>query len=124
MLIFYFHFFNSNFLFLFFLFIGNKIHYRVTIYPSNDDDGEFNPTLNSRIFLRLNNHSKELNLIQKSNQLCPTFESGVKQTFELDLIQSNDEQLKKLTIGYVNSQNTARKWKLEKVQLKFFSFKN
>lgn len=43
--------------------------------------------------------------------------SGNKQTFELDLIQNNNEQPKKLTIGYVNSDITARKWKLEKVCL-------
>lgn len=107
-----------------FFFAENKVHYRVTIYPSNDEDGEFNSSHNSRIFLRFNNHPKEIYLTKKTNQLCPTFESGVEQKFDLDFIQNNNEKPNKLTIGYVNSELTARKWKLEKVGFCFFIFIN
>ncbi len=94
------------------LFQGNSIRYRVTIYPSKDDDGDFYPVQNSRIFLRLNNQRKKTNL---TDQTCPAFTAGEEQTFELNLIQNNHEKPKTLTIGYVNSDITATKWKLEKV---------
>ncbi len=93
-------------------FSENQIHYRVTIYPSNDDDGDFYPVSNTRIFLRLNNQRKETNL---TDQTCPTFSAGEEQAFELDLMQINHDKPTKLTIGYVNSDITATKWKLDKV---------
>jgi hypothetical protein len=74
------------------------------------------PITNSRIYLRLNDQPKEINLTN-SDQSCPKFESGVKQSFEFNVTQN--EQPKKLTIGYVNSSNSATKWKLEKVRLSF-----
>ncbi|CAF0716915.1 unnamed protein product [Adineta steineri] len=95
----------------------NKIRYRVTIYPSHDDDGEFNPARSSRIFLRLNNHPEENDIQKRTDHLCPTFVSGVDQPFELDLVQNADEQIKTLTIGYVNSEIQAKTWKLEKIVL-------
>lgn len=97
-------------------FAENKIPYRVTIYPSEDDDGSFNPNgRHSRIYLRLNNQTKETILRKKNDRTCPTFESGEKQSFELDFIQDINEKPKKLTIGYVNSDITATKWKIDKV---------
>jgi hypothetical protein len=91
---------------------GNSVRYRVTIYPSNDQDGVFYPVRNSRIFIRLNKQKKETNLTDRT---CPEFAAGVKQTFQIDLKQNENEKPKKLTIGYVNSDITASKWKLEKV---------
>ncbi|CAF3137119.1 unnamed protein product [Rotaria sp. Silwood2] len=97
----------------------NKTRYRVIIYPSDNDDGEFNPIQDSQMFLRLNDQTKETNIIDKTDQLhpCPAFDSGEKQEFELDLIQDINEQPKKLTIGYINSHSTAKTWKLEKIVL-------
>ncbi|CAF3790952.1 unnamed protein product [Rotaria sordida] len=95
----------------------NKIRYRVIIYPSHDNDGEFKAIQDSQIFLRLNNQTKEINIIDKTDQSCPTFDSGEKQEFELDLIQDINEQPEKLTIGYINSDDTAKQWKLEKIIL-------
>ncbi|UJR29948.1 hypothetical protein I4U23_017495 [Adineta vaga] len=93
------------------------IRFRVIIYPSETDDGEFNPTQHSRIFLRLNNHKKEVNLTRRSDQLCPTFESGVEQTFEVNFNQEKDEPVKTLTIGYVNTESQAKTWKIDKIVL-------
>ena len=91
----------------------------MTIYPSNDDDGDFYPARDSRIFFRLNNQRKKTNL---TDRLCPTFSAGEKQTFQIDLIQNNNEKPKTLTIGYVNSDITATKWKLQKVLFEYFLF--
>lgn len=96
----------------------NKTRYRVTICPSHDDDGEFNPTEESCIFLRLNNHTEETYLIDKKNKPYPVFDSGKQRTFELDLIKDIDEQPEKITIGYISSDPTARSWKLDKVLFK------
>ncbi|CAF3621989.1 unnamed protein product [Rotaria sp. Silwood1] len=95
----------------------NKIRYRVIIYSSHYDDGEFNPNRDSQMYLRLNNQIKETNIIDKTKQLCPSFDSNEKQEFELDLIQDINEQPEKLTIGYINSDPSAKTWKLEKIVL-------
>ena len=89
-----------------------SIRYRVTIYPSNEADGNFDPDRDSRIFLSVDQQSHEIDLPRKP---CPTFHAGEKQTFELDLIQNNEEKPKKLTIGYVNQNRRASKWKIDKV---------
>ena len=75
------------------------------------------------MFVRLNNHTEETNLQNNDDQLCPPFNSGVDQTFELDLIENPNVKPKKLTIGYVNSDPTAELWEIEKVSL-LFSFIN
>ena len=46
----------------------NKIHYRVTIYPSKDHDGEFSSLNDSRIFLRLNDHTKDSYIYKKNTK--------------------------------------------------------
>ena len=93
----------------------NKVHYRIIIYPSNEPDGEFNASNESRIFLRINNQTKDSVLYKKDSKYCPTFESGESQSFEIDLRQNINEQPMKLTVGYYNTDITAGKWKLQKV---------
>ena len=100
----------------------NKTRYRVTIYPSHDESGEFNPVEGSRIFLRLNSQTKETNLLNNNDQSCPFFDPNEEQTFELDLIENPNVKPKKLTIGYVNSDPTASTWEIEKVLTLFFLF--
>jgi hypothetical protein len=93
----------------------NKVHYRIIIHPSKDIDGEFNASNDSRIFLRINNQTKDSFLYKKNTKHCPTFESGENQSFEIDLRQNINEQPNKLTIGYYNTDIAAGKWKLQKV---------
>ncbi len=93
----------------------NQTHYRIIIYPSEDMDGEFNASNDSRIFLRLNNQTKDAFLYKKGTKFCPSFEAGENQTFEIVLRQNNNEQPMKLTMGYYNTDITAGKWKLQKV---------
>lgn len=100
----------------------NKIHYRIIIYPSKDTDGEFNAASDSRIFLRLNNQTKDSFLYKKDTKYCPSFDPGENQTFEIDLRQNTNEQPTKLTIGYYNTDITAGRWKLEKVFINSFLF--
>jgi hypothetical protein len=95
----------------------NKVHYRVIIHPSNDIDGEFNASNDSRIFLRVNNQTKDSYLYKKDTKLCPTFESGENQSFEIDLKQNINEKPTKLTVGYYNTDIAAGKWKIQKVYL-------
>ncbi|CAF3632135.1 unnamed protein product [Rotaria sordida] len=95
----------------------NKIHYRISIFPSKDDDGEFFPSNDSQIFIRLNNQTKNSFILEKNTKNCPSFESGENQSFDIDLIQNINEQPTHLTIGYYNSNITAGKWKLDKIVL-------
>ncbi|CAF4967517.1 unnamed protein product, partial [Rotaria socialis] len=53
----------------------------------------------------------------KNKKDCPSFEPGENKSFEVDLIQSSNEQPTKLTIGYYNSDVAAGKWKLDKIVL-------
>ncbi|CAF3453440.1 unnamed protein product [Rotaria socialis] len=94
-----------------------KNRYRVTIYPSHGNDGRFNPNPNSRIFLCLNSQTREMNIKNEIDQLCPEFDSGVKKVFEVDLIQNINEKPERLTIGYANSDPTAKTWNIEKIVL-------
>ncbi|CAF1063460.1 unnamed protein product [Adineta ricciae] len=94
-----------------------QVSYRVTIHPSKDPDGNFIPAPRSRMFVRLNDHKKETILTTDHDQLCPTFEAGIQQTFVVDLNQEQDESVKKLTIGYVNTDSDAEQWKIEKIVL-------
>ena len=87
----------------------------MTIYPSANEDGAFVPAKDSQIFLRVNEQSKETTLIRNTDQSCPSFRAGVKQTFDIDLKNNFNEHPQKLTIGYVNSNAQATKWKLQKV---------
>jgi hypothetical protein len=94
----------------------NKIPYRITIYPSVDDHGEFNALNNSRIFVRLNNQTKDSFIYKKESKYCPSFESGENQTFEINLGDNTNDKPMKLAIGYYNSDIAAGKWKLQKVE--------
>ena len=95
----------------------NQVHYRITIYPSNETNGEFDALDDSRIFLRLNNQSKNSTLYRKGSKSCPSFQPGIQQTFEMNLRQNPNEKPTKLTIGYYNTDISAGKWKLQKVIL-------
>ncbi|CAF3685342.1 unnamed protein product [Rotaria sp. Silwood1] len=94
-----------------------KVHYRINIYPSKDDDGEFLPSMDSQIFIRLNNQKKKSFLIENDTKDCPAFEPGENQSFDIDLIQNENEQPTHLNIGYYNPNITAGKWKLDKIVL-------
>lgn len=95
----------------------NKVHYRITIYPSDDNDGEFTASNDSKIYLRLNDQTKNSYVFIKGTKKCPSFESGDNQTFQMDLTQNPNEKPSKLTIGYYNSDIASGKWKLNKVLL-------
>ncbi|CAF4689781.1 unnamed protein product, partial [Rotaria sp. Silwood2] len=95
----------------------NKVRYRINIYPSKDDDGEFNASPDGQIFIRLNSQTKNSFIVKKDTKDCPSFESGENQSFDIDLIQNENEQPTNLTIGYYNSNITAGKWKLDKIVL-------
>ena len=100
----------------------NKVHYRIIIYPSNDIDGEFNASDDTRMFLRINDQAKNSYLYKKNTKLCPTFESGENQSFEIGLRQNANEKPTKLTVGYYNTDIAAGKWKLQKVYLFIWMF--
>ncbi|CAF3277422.1 unnamed protein product [Rotaria socialis] len=95
----------------------NQKRYRISIYPSKSEDGEFNASNDSQIFIRLNNQKKNSLILNKNKKDCPSFEPGENKSFEVDLIQSSNEQPTKLTIGYYNSDIAAGKWKLDKIVL-------
>ncbi|UJR16504.1 hypothetical protein I4U23_003406 [Adineta vaga] len=95
----------------------NSVCYRVIIYPSKETDGEFDALNDSQMFIRLNNQPKVSFIYEKGTQSCPSFDSGKNQTFEINSMQNTNEQPMKLTIGYYNSNITARKWKLQKIVL-------
>lgn len=103
-----------------FVFLERKIRYCVTIYPSHEKEGNFNPNESSQIYLFLNNHTKQTYLLNQSDKSCPKFEAGVEKEFNIDLVQHINEKPKTLKIGYINSNPEAEKWKLKKVN---FSFK-
>jgi len=92
------------------------------IYPSKENDGEFNAASDSRIFLRLNNQTKDSFLYKKDTRYCPSFEPGENQTFEIDLRQNTNEKPTTLTIGYYNRDIAAGRWKIEKVFINRFFF--
>ena len=96
---------------------SNKVHYRVIIYPAKETDGEFDASNTSRIYLRLNNQAKDSILYRKGTRTCPSFQSGIEQTFEMNLRQNENEKPTKLTFGYYNNDISAGKWKLQKIVL-------
>jgi hypothetical protein len=63
----------------------------------------------------LNNQTKDTFIENDGKKSCPSFESGEHQTFKIDLIQNTNEKPTSLTIGYINSDIAAGKWKLQKV---------
>ncbi|CAF0986911.1 unnamed protein product [Adineta ricciae] len=95
----------------------DSVRYRVMIYPSKETDGEFDAVEDTQMYIRLNNQTKDSFIYQKGTKMCPSFESGESQTFDMDLIHNLHEQPRKLTIGYYNSGITARKWKIHKIVL-------
>lgn len=97
----------------------HKVRYRVNIYTSKTDDGEFNASSDSQIFMRLNNQTKKSFILNKITKMCPSFDPDENQSFEVDLMQNSNEKPTKLTIGYYNSDIAAGKWKLDKVYIKF-----
>lgn len=96
---------------------SNTVHYRVIIHPAKETDGDFDASNNSRIYLRLNNQTKDTVLYKKGTKICPSFLSGIEQTFEVNLRQNENEKPTKLTFGYSNTDISAGKWKLQKIIL-------
>lgn len=96
---------------------SNKVHYRVIVYPAKETDGEFDASNTSRIYLRLNNQTKDSVLYRKGTKSCPSFQPGIEQTFEMNLRQNENEKPTKLTFGYYNTDVSAGKWKVQKIVL-------
>ena len=91
-----------------------KISYELRLLTANKDDGEFNALNDSRIFLRLNDHQEET-LFNPTTKMCPSFQPGECQSFSIHFLLKSGEKPIEFTLGYKNSDITARTWHIEKV---------
>jgi len=95
--------------------LGRSTH-RISIYSSNETDGEFLPSSSTRFFLKINENQREILLFnQEENSSTDfSFRQGQMKTFDVNLPV---EHVEKFRFGYLNSHITATRWKIEKIIL-------
>jgi hypothetical protein len=85
---------------------NKQFSYRLTISSSKDNEETFHSSLDSRIYLRLNEDREEIFLTNRS------FQSGQSQTFPIRL---SIPMPKKFVFGYVNKHPFAKQWRIDQV---------